>query len=350
MKKVVFVIFLALPLFVFALEKNYSPPPVQDVACDEDLFAKDKRAILVNAEFLYWSAQAGNLQYAISQRHPVWAPPAVGSASGKYEAVKFDWAPGFRVSLGYFNAPKFWEVRAHYTWLSVSGSDSVKEPTENDVYLNGTFHRYFESPIAFAKSHVNLDLNLADLLAARVFIPNPHLRLRLLGGLTGGRLNEEWKIEYYGRDAADYSYVKNKWKFTGAGFRAGLDADWFWTSDIYLTGKISAAALMGKYVMTTFQKTTSAAEDRDPNIPAADAIYEDYRLAMNFQALLGPSWQKAFCSSRWELFAGYEFNHWQHLQEYIFSNSGEADDIKAALQLSSGLTFHGLVVRLSVDF
>jgi len=127
--------------------------------------------------------------------------------------------------------------------------------------------------------------------------------------------------------------------------------DWYWTGDLYMTAHGFFGLLVGSYSnhskqTTTFQPT--AADNID--IPVRDASYHDARPAMTAQMLLGPSYQKNFCSSRLEIFAGFEMNMWWNLQEVYHSTSGTPTDAKETWINSSLMSLYGLTTRVTLDF
>ncbi|MEI6242332.1 MAG: Lpg1974 family pore-forming outer membrane protein [Chlamydiota bacterium] len=314
--------------------------------CEEgtvpDLYQKDKAVGFANAEFLYWTVDEGGLDYALKQS----SPPArdIVAARGHAEKATFHWDPGFRVALGYFNAPKYWEVFGQFTWMRNKGSDHANKPSPLTVYLNATWPTGLLHALSSASSHIHLSYNIADLLASRVFIPNPHLRLRLVGGLTGGWINQHWNIHY--TDVSEHiSKLSNKWKFWGGGFRLGLNLDWYLGADFYLTGKSSVATLIGKYRNESTSYTTES-----PAGELGNSHFDDWRGVVNLQFLLGPSWQMPLSFGRIEIFAGYELGNWFNLQEFNRSFLGSVSTDIETIKSTHLLTLHGLNVRLTLNF
>ncbi|MEX0962074.1 MAG: Lpg1974 family pore-forming outer membrane protein [Simkaniaceae bacterium] len=344
---------LLLPAFAMAYvigepskEATKDPEPSD---FDYDLFNRDQRTVFINAEFLYWTLDENALDYAIKMKSPSWGPTP-SYAQGDYKIANYNFDPGYRIGVGFFNAPKFWMVFGQYTWLHLKGKDSVKAPDEANEFLTGTWPQVFTNPLSRATSHIHFHYNLFDYLVARVFHPNPHLRLRFFGGLSFPWMHQLWKVRYY--DTTDQeTFIKNRWSFWGAGPKIGLSIDWYWFKHIYIAARTSFAATVGNYKNQSFQQTTSnPSGNDDPNIPIRNAHYNDTRSALNFNFSLGPSWQYCFCSSRWEVFLGYEFTDWLNLQEIYRSTAASPFSAKETWINNGQLTLHGLTARLSADF
>lgn len=313
---------------------------------EEGLFNIDRSAVYVSGEFLYWTVSEGALDYALVMKNPAWASSSV-YANGDFERAKFDWDPGFRVALGYFHSYKLMNLWGEYTRLRVKNSNSVNRPSDSNLFLTGTFPQILDT-LSSARSHIRMSYDLLDFLVARVFIPNPHLRIRLLGGLTGVILKQKWNVKYY--DSSYMTETKNRWRFFGGGLKIGLGIDWFWIRDFYLTGRAVFGLLVGKYKNYAVQRTTADDVSRNITIPFRDTKYEHYRPSFTVQFLMGPSWQKVFPHNRIEIFAGYELNEWFNLHEIFRSFAGGPNDSKQTIINRELLALHGLTARVTVDF
>lgn len=311
------------------------------VPFDADLFRKDVRAFHTNLEFLWWMVQEGGLQYATKQTSVSPSNTEIG-AQGKYKRGEYDWHPGFRITYGFFNAPKYWDAFIVYTWFYSSGRDTSHNPPKPGRFLNGTWNQGIESPIK-AKSFLWLHYHLGELKVARVFIPNPHLRLKLFGGLNAGWLDQDWRV-FYKNQLSESTRIINQWKYWGIGPRIGVHFDWYWIMDFYLTGKIALGGLLGKYHNRAFEKVLPS------KLALLNTSYEDYRFAYNTQFIIGYSWQKSFCRARVEAFAGYEMNHWFNLQEVYRSTLGNNDSAHEPRINTGQLTLHGLTLRFEAYF
>lgn len=313
---------------------------------DADLFKKDYDCIFVNGEFLYWSVLEAALDYAIRMNHPApsGTPESIVWASGTVKSAEYNLDPGFRVAVGFYNAPKYWEVRGQYTRITNRGFKSTGKPSPTNEFLNGTFPQVLTTNITGSQSRIHLNYNVFDLLVDRVFDTNPHLRLRLMGGPTAAWMDQDWKVQYF--DASNNNTtIRNRWHFIGGGLRAGIQSDWFWGNNMFVTGVATTAALVGRYTNDAKQTATTVTGG-----PVRDAKFEDTRPTFTAQVMFGPSWQKNFPRNRVEIFVGYEMTAWLNLQE-IRRSSGDIASAAKETWISPGmLALYGLTTRATVDF
>ncbi len=341
MKKLLFLaIILVLANSAFA---NFCSTSKKDLSFDDsDLFKKDKKVVFVNAEFLYWKADAIALEYAFQYDQTPTTANTYGL--GEYQVASYEYDPGFRIALGWFNAPNFWQVYGQFSWMRITSSD--KENKTNQP-LVGAFPQknVLANELQSAFSKLKLNYELGDLLISRVFVTNPHLRLRLFGGITGGRIEQKWRVTYVDLSSVNEN-IFNKWRFLAVGFRLGLDIDWFWGSNFYLTGKISTAPLVGKH------KCFAAITSR--SLSFEDIKLSRYIGAYNVDGYLGPSYQKSFDNTRIEIFIGYELNGWFNVHEVIRSNVvslGNVVTTEITPNVNNGyFLIHGFIARLTLDF
>jgi hypothetical protein len=350
MYKKLFGLLVSSSLMAGAVSKSEETQPAVG-SYDYDLFRKDKKAIFINAELLYWTVNEGALDYAIKMKHPAWGSPT--DAVGHYKVADFDWEPGFRVSLGYFNAPHYWDVYLMYTYYRGRGHDETHQPSQSDLFLNGTWPQPNPNdvtPLKKASSELELRESMVEALATRRFHPNPHLRMRLYGGAGVVWLRQNWEIDY--TDINDVSsHLHNQWHFTGAGIRAGLILDWFLgKGGLFFTGLTSVACFAGDYHNVSKQSSHFSGPGFDPSLPLRNAHYHDTRLVPHFQASAGPSWQMAFGNIRTEVFLGYELNIWSNLHEVIRTTSGAPTSSKLTTLDIGMIGQQGVTLRWNLDF
>ena len=330
-----------------------NPPPCPTNDCD--LFLKDKPVGFINLEFLYWTVNESATDYALKMKHPAWSTTQLSYATGDFENATFDWSPGGRVSVGYFNAPKFWDVYGQYTFIHAEGKNHAHAPHDANKHLVGTWigpdftTTNNAAPLHSAKSNIDLYYNVADVLFSRRFHTNEHLRINVFGGATGAFIHQHWNVRYTDINH-QHSKIRNKWNFAGAGLRLGLKVDWFMGWNIYITGLSSYALVSGKYENKAHQKTSAPITGANNTIAFRNSHYDDVRIISNAQFLLGPSWQKAFDSVRTEIFAGYEFTTWTNLHAVYRSSLSGATASKDTYINESPVSLQGLTVRWNLDF
>jgi hypothetical protein len=326
-----------------------SPPPTYDA----DLFKKDRKAIFTNLEALYWATEESGLDYALKMKGPAWGPSNV-FASGRYQRANFGWDPGFRLSVGYFNAPHYWDAYLQYTYFVNQGHSEAHKPHPANQFLTGTWPQPDPNSttpaLTKATSDVALHYHLIDLIATRRFHPNPHFRMRLFAGMSMAWLKQFWKIHYVD-NSGHKSNIRNHWRFTGPGIKTGLTLDWYLgRADIYLTGTATGGFFGGYYRNVSKQTTTFTATGFDSSIPIRNAHYRDVRVAGLAQISAGPSWQKAFAKMRTEIFLGYEVNLWMNLHEVFRSSSGTPQAPKETWKDQSAIALQGFTLRWNLDF
>lgn len=325
------------------------PPPAPKEEWDAHLYQEQNQVVSFHGEFLFWKTFENALDFALQMTSPAWGP-ANDYAQGRYQNGTYDIEPGFRVSASFFRAPKYWEVWGSYTRLTARGDASAGKPDAINEFLTGTWPQIVPNPLTNATSHLHLNYNVADMFVDRYFLPNPHLRLRVLGGITGTWMDQNWQIEY--ADAFNNkTSIRNKWKFGGAGLRFGTMVDWFWTWDLYFTAKGTLAACVGSYVNHSKQTTNYPISSAyNTSLPVRNIRYADTRAIANAQLLVGPSYQKNINQYRLEVFVGYELNAWLNVQEVYRSTSGTPADGKETLINTGTLGLQGVTARVTFDF
>jgi len=316
--------------------------------CDLDLFRRNCQVYSSHFEFLFWKTVATDLIYAQKMNQSAWGPDNNG-IQGAYKTSCYHIEPGFRLSQSFFRATRYWELWGSYTRLTGRGSNSVSPSSIPAEFLTGAWELPFMGPLNSARSSLHLNYNVADFFADRMFQANPHLRIRMIAGLTGTWLGQNWVVNY--SDISDVTArIRNAWNYWGCGMRFGMMADWFWTDDIYLTVKATLAAVMGSYHNRTRQTSSVLEPGYNSTLPIRDASYRDTRAAGNLQVMVGPSYQKNWTKTRMEFFVGYEINAWTNLQEVYHSTLGTASEPKTTWINNGYLSLHGLTSRITFDY
>ena len=342
---------LSIVMPIYATQPKDAAPyfPPEAHAKDSDLFKKNAQIYAGHVEFLYWTVAEGALDYALKMRHDAWGPTP-SYAQGRFENAGYDFGPGFRLGLHYFRAPNYWELKWQYTRMTNRGESHSNKPNAPEQFLTGTWPQITTAPLLEAISHIHLNYNVFDMLVDRVFIPNPHLKLRVIGGALIAWMDQDWKVRYI--DSSSHSTtIRNRWHFVGAGLKTGSMVDWYWARDLYLTGVGTFGVLMGSYSNCAKQTTTFLPTPEDHTaVPVRNASYHDVRPSVTAQMMLGPSWQKNYPNNRIEVFAGFEMNIWFNLQEIYRSTAGVPLAAKETWINTGVLALYGITTRLTVDF
>ena len=318
------------------------PKPPNPLPYDYDLFRRDKEIIFLNTEFLYWSVQESGVDYAQKMAHPV--PSGSTYANGHVHSATYLIDPGLRVGIGYFNAPKYWEGSGQYTHFISRGKDRVEPPTGADQYLTGTWPQITSSDLTHAHSDIFFDYNLVDVMVDRVYITNPHFRMKLQSALSMVWMHQDWKVQYFDSGGLATT-IRNRWRYTGGGLKIGFSGDWYWGNNIYLTGFTGTGLFMGSYRNRAQQNSPASAEF------LRNSDFTDARPAVSLQFMIGPSWQQNFTSNRVVLFTGYEINGWFNVHEVRHSTSSSTPSADRETWIdTSMLALYGLTTRLSIDF
>lgn len=336
-----------LPLLLAAAAPVLADTP--DQGPEPDLFRKNAQVFSVNADFLYWWVEEGALDVAHQMSQDAARSTNV-YANGKAQSVGFNAAPGFRVTTSFFRARHYWELKATYTHLRATGSDRLKKPDNDNHFLTGNWPQIFSGAMTQIDSNIALNYNSADFSASRVFITNPHLRLRLIGGATAAWMDQSWRVVY--RNAQNQqTNIRNNWGFGGAGMKMGTMIDWYWTGELYFTAGMSLSGLIGSYKNQAKQEACFQVDGgTNPSLPLRNATRNDIRGIAGGQIFLGPSIQHNFENARMEIFLGYEVNGWANLQEVHHSTAGAPLDAKEPWSNEGALVLHGLIFRTTVDF
>ena len=351
MKKSISLCISALLLTISAQAAAEQKTPPEPPPFDANLFRNDVQCLAGHVSFLYWTVDTRAMDYATQMQNSAWGDSTSTSyAQGEIKSATYNLDPGFRVALSYFRAPKEWEVWGQYARLTARGKNEVGKPASKSLFLTGDWPQITTQPLSGAHSYVHMNYNVFDLIANRYFHPNPHLRLRLMGGAVVAWIDQNWVVKYTD-STPNTTKITNWWRYIGGGMRGGFMGDWFWTNDIYMTGLVTTGVLMGSYVnRSKIQTTFQPANGIDTNTPVQNTTFSDVHPAFTAQVLLGPSWQKCFTHNRVEVFAGYEINIWGNIHE-IFRSTGGSPSASKQIWINSGLiALQGLTTRLTVDF
>lgn len=313
---------------------------------DYDLFSKDRETEYLDLEGMFYKL-LNNQAVGARSLSPTQAPDP--KTSEKILDLDWDWRPAFRVTVGYFNAPKYWEVMGQYTWFQDRASLAEHVDTTSDNYLRVGCYLPNEftlaaQPVTDISASARLYYNDLSTLVTRNFYPNPHLRLRVVGGLTSVWTHQTTELTNTFYSTPNQLICNFDAKYWGVGFRMGTGADWYWGKDFYLTGKVFWSIVTGRWNTNTKISGSDGTLYYEPSD-------DGYQACQNFTFIFGPSYQKSYDKFRWELFLGYEFNNWLNmLNMYNYQAQTYSQSWSYPQQFNQDLTLTGVNLRLTLDF
>ena len=171
-----------------------------------------------------------------------------------------------------------------------------------------------------------------------------------MGGGVVTWMDQFWKVIY--KDSGSFNTkITNNWSFVGGGLTIGTTFDWYWFTDVYMTGGSTFSCFLGSYHNSSRQTTNYQPDGSyDTSLPVRNAHFDDVRPAFQGIFYLGPSYQKNLTHNRIEIFAGYELTAWMNLQEIFRSTNGTPQEAKETWINTGMLALQGLTTRVSVDF
>lgn len=307
----------------------------------------DDSCIWASGEFLYWKASVPNLDYGLSNNSVYFQRINIPQKGLRTKLLKndYDWEPGFRISLGGTLPHDSWELIAQYTWYRGKGSSTTYQPTGfgnqptslvTPVYPIGnlvstiadasaTFNSSsVQNSDQSIESKIHLDYQVGDLvLAHRLHVSN-YLDLKILTGLEGCGISQNWMVTNFDGPISFPSItpiINNslKWKFNGGGLLLGLNTDWYMCKSLSLYIKGAFSMLYGQHTTSLY---TAPEDGFFINAPINDFTSKHMRIATHSQLAIGLSWAYEFeCAlTSIEVFAGYELHAWTNLHE-VYRNT-----------------------------
>ena len=337
-RKILF-LFLGFSSILYAGRKERSSKPDSSVEVFDFRPAIDDSLFFFGADLLIWITDENIHDYVSRTDTSPFVPnqTQVG-LQGDLQEAKFDWRFGFRVNAAFDVEPEFWGAEAVYTYFDDKGSVRDTAP------LLGTFFEGTVTPLDSASTFIDFREHLGDLyFFKRLHIAN-RILMRLLAGLTGGYLKQDWTLRYFG---AGESTINRDWKFRGFGMMGGINLDWFFGAGLGIITNLNVRAIYGRY---------EAEGKQVVEFPTYSYIFEDFRLRdkriiTDLQMQVGAKWGTSFGYNGFELSALYEMNVWNQLNEVYkgqtVTNSSEA---RISWPFTGTLATHGFTGKVEVFF
>lgn len=179
-----------------------------------------QKSVDIFADFLYWyTSEPVDWAYTLTTTH--------NGVIAEYKTFSFEWAPGFRVGLGYNMKHDEWDTQASYTWFKSKTSGSTAG-TVTSGFLGARLSLL--EPFSIARASLNLRYNIFDWDLGRSFLLSDRLVIRPSIGFKGGWINQfldsHWSTPNFIGLFLLVAEENLKQRFTGAGPKGGISANW----------------------------------------------------------------------------------------------------------------------------
>jgi len=291
-------------------------------------------AVHISAEALYWYTSE-TVDWAFTLKSDQ------NTVKTSYKTFSFDWAPGFRVGLGYNGECDEWDVRANYTWFRSRAKDSTDGPVTSAFF--GARLSELE-PFSSGKASLNLDYNMLDGDLGRVFFVSECLSFRFAIGVKGGwitqRIHSSWVNPSFLGFIPVFAKENLKQTFGCVGPKGGVIGQWYFGTiqnhSFSLIGQLESGYLWGHW---------SIKDKYVNNFETVIRVITDERNfgSLFLRSFLGVGWDVTFNQdcAHFALKFGYEIEDWFNQCQIFTDTSGSQNN---------DLILQGLNLSLSFDF
>lgn len=256
-----------------------------------------------------------------------------------YKTFSFNWAPGFRIGLGYNMEHDEWDTQVSYTWFQ---SEASGQASGQVTSASLAARLSLLEPFAEGKASLNLHYNMFDWTLGRSSFLSKSLIVRPSIGLRGGWINQKilssWRIPDFIGTTPLLATDSVKQRFQGGGPTANAAAKWlfktFCNHSFYLASEFGAGYLWGHWMIREkFFDTLSTAIF----LKTSDRNFGSFLL----RATLGFGWDANFDHNRshFELKLGYEIEDWLNQFQMFSDTSGSQNNDLILQGLRLGLRF-----------
>lgn len=293
---------------------------------------EQSRTIDIFADALYWYT-GETVDWAFTLTN------SPNFEQSSFKAFTFEWAPGFRVGLGYNMEHDQWDTQLSYTWFQSQAKDHASGSVTS-AFLAARLSLL--EPFTTGKARLNLRYNIGDWDLGRSFLVSNYLLLRPSIGLKGGTITQtihsNWTIPNLLGFFAFSASENIKHRFQGAGPKGAVTGKWCFqnTQENYfsLIGMFEASYLWGKWKI------------RDKFVDDLSTVIRIKTSDRNFgafvlHAFMGFGWDCNFnCDqSHFSAKLGYEIEDWFN-QFQIYSDASGSQNNDLILQgLNLGVRF-----------
>ena len=293
-----------------------------------------QKTIDVFASALYWyTSEAIDWAFTLKSSQ--------NSLKSSYKTFSFDWAPGFRVGLGYNMEHDQWDTQASYTRFQSKATDHTSG-TVTPAFLASRLSLL--EPFSTGESTIKINYHIFDWDLGRNFLVSKYLFFRPSIGLKGGWIHQDLKSNWTTPNLLDLFFFTAdenlQQKFHGIRPKGGVAGKWCFGNvrnhSFSFIGQFELGYLWGHwsiqdhFIDSFFTEISVITLDRNFG-------------AFVLRSFIGLGWDCNFNQDRsyFRLKLGYEIEDWlNHFQ--IFSDSSGAQNNDLILQ--------GLNFGLHLDF
>jgi hypothetical protein len=279
------------------------------------------KTIDVFGEVLYWyTSETVDWAFTLS------SDPNTITTS--YKTFTFQWAPGFRVGLGYNIYHDCWNTEASYTRFQSRATDQTSGSV-TPAFLAARLS--FLEPFSTGEASLDLNYNMFDWKLGRSSLVCRCLCIRPSIGVRGGWITQTikstWTIDLFGSHIATEDIKQNFW---GVGPTGGFNMKWRFKNiqnhSLSLVGQFEANYLWGHWSIK--DEFTDDLFFTEIEIITLDRNFGSFVLP----SFLGFEWGYAFgCNRLLTAKIGYEIEDWFN-QFQIFSDASGSQNNNLILQ------------------
>ncbi len=312
------------------------------------------KSVIVSADLLYWQADQGGLEYAVTSKIPPSATPNI-QTHGKTRDLDFDWKPGVRLGIGYHLPYDGWDVFARWTWYQGRADDSVHATSTRAVGM--IWSPYSESATNIANAahgRWKLNYNVIDFELGRHYFVSRALSVRPFIGARGAWIDQAYRVRYDGTQVFPATPTSLSFHgdndYNAGGLRAGFNLGWHISRKWSVYGDLSGSILFGTFEISEKNVGPSATFSHGTIIDVHESAR---RTRTNLETGVGVQWETYFTNDKYDfkyhlaIRAGYELVQWfnQNQLSKFWMPSGAA-----IIKHNGDLGMHGATLSVRFDF
>lgn len=174
-----------------------------------------------------------------------------------FQAVKYNFDPGFRVGLGYEGD---FDTRVYYTQFKTEGLDWANGNLTTG-FLGGRLSQTIPATTFYqtGQAKFKINFNMIDWNIGKQFQVTKSLMLHPIVGLEGGTIRQQFDTNFQSQPLSITERVRNN--FAGFGPKAGIESKLVFLSindfNYSLVADLSTSYLWGKWHITDIEQTSS---------------------------------------------------------------------------------------------